>query len=134
MCHNKSLPLIGKNEANNPKVDTLLATMFEHHASDFLETLLICGFDSCHRDHKGDSLLHQAIALNFVNGVLLLAKYGADLNQPNLKQQTPLQISLTLGHEACSRVLIEHGATTSELDSNGNSMLDIAVEFLQKPL
>lgn len=122
------LPLIfARKEYSKLEMDAMLVTVLENKALDFFETLLAHGLDPCYRDADGVFLLHRTVALNLPAGVTSLAKHGADLNQRNSHQQTPLQIALGLDTRNCSRVLIQYGADTNIPDFEGNTALHIAV-------
>lgn len=119
--------VIARIESNKLELDAMLVRVSENKDSEVFETLLIRGLDPCYRGADEIPLLHQTVALDFSEGITILAKHGADLNQRDSRQQTPLQVGLDLGMEDCSRALMQRGADTNVSDSEGNTILHKAV-------
>lgn len=58
----------------------------------------------------------------------LLIKYGADVNEPTMEEQTLLHRAAYMGWKADANWLIEHGANKNALNKNGKTPLQYALE------
>merc|ERR1711991_741929 len=59
----------------------------------------------------------------------MLLKAGANPNEVNKFNETPLHLAAKGGFPKCCKALIEHGADTNKLQKKGNSPLHWAVLF-----
>ncbi|XP_010250532.1 PREDICTED: ADP-ribosylation factor GTPase-activating protein AGD3-like isoform X2 [Nelumbo nucifera] len=76
-------------------------------------------FDGC-------SLLHLACQTADIGMIELLFQYGANINAPDSRGQTPLHHCILGGRNAIAKLLLSRGADPKAVDGEGNTPLDAA--------
>ena len=108
----------------------------EENRSDAIKYVLDCGANVGKQDIDGNTALHL-IASGYQNLgksveiCKILTEHGANVNQKNNKNETPLDIALSEKYnkytfEKC-KILLEHGANMNWTSSNGESLVHVAV-------
>nr|CDS32633.1 multiple ankyrin repeats single kh domain [Hymenolepis microstoma] len=82
-------------------------------------------------DALGNTPLHYAVESGFMQGVVLLANQGCQLELFNLDHLTPLMLALKEHHIAVAEFLIKEGASPYLLNSKYESALNMAIEMHQ---
>lgn len=103
---------------------------------DYIASVLLdFGADYGVKCQCGYTALHYASRKGYVRLIEKLIKVGANVNEKitkiaefdeRLKPQTPLQLSADSGHKNCCEILLKHGASVNERNSNGQTALHIA--------
>ncbi|TRY76882.1 hypothetical protein TCAL_07090 [Tigriopus californicus] len=84
-----------------------------------------------HQDPEGtvEPALHKAVVLGHVEIVQILMEHGANPDQRNQVQDTPLHTALRLpGLELMVKVLVDHGSDVNKQDSDGLTALHLAID------
>lgn len=76
--------------------------------SDVVSNLLQNGVDPNYCIADGISVLHFAAQNNDLTAAKILLKYGANPNNKNMDQQTPLDIAMLHGHTEMVHFLFEN--------------------------
>jgi hypothetical protein len=113
-------------EFSNGKTGLYYAILYD--AVPISEFLLKTGADP---DFKiGDqSMLKWAIKNDRERITRLLIEYGADVNKPDSKQNTPLIYAAELNNRRLCKILIDRGADPSHKNQNGKRATDIAYNY-----
>ena len=78
-------------------------------------------------DRGGDTALHKASFLGFLDCVELLLKYGASVDEENDNKSTPLIKASFAGQVKCVEVLLKAGADTNKAnDAKDTSLIGAA--------
>ncbi|XP_058092969.1 ADP-ribosylation factor GTPase-activating protein AGD3-like isoform X2 [Magnolia sinica] len=80
------------------------------------------GFEGC-------SLLHLACETADVGMIELLLQYGANINAPDSKGQTPLHHCILRGRTEFAKLLLTRGADPQATDNEGKTPLQLAMEI-----
>jgi ankyrin repeat protein len=72
-------------------------------------------------DSNGDHLIHIAASAGDAEAIALLLSAGADVNQLGDMGNTALHYARANGHEAVSRLLLEHGASEIAINEFGKT-------------
>ncbi|KAL6011750.1 hypothetical protein ACLOJK_002215 [Asimina triloba] len=78
---------------------------------------------------EGCSLLHLACYTADIGMVELLLQYGANINAPDLKGQTPLHHCIVRGKNEVVKLLLNRGADTQAPDCEGKTPIHLAMEI-----
>ncbi|KAI9071247.1 hypothetical protein K1719_046787 [Acacia pycnantha] len=78
------------------------------------------------KDCSSSSVLHQACLTADSTMVELLLQYGADINAPDSRGQTPLHCCITNGKSATAKLLVARGANLSAVDKEGKTPVELA--------
>lgn len=70
--------------------------------------------------------LHDAVKYGSLKDMHRLIDEGADVNQRNSLQQTPLHIAIANGNVPACKILLEYNAHIFYIDSHGKTPLEIA--------
>lgn len=84
-----------------------------------------------HQDQNGlvEPAIHKAVVLGHVSIVQILLEHGANPDQRNQVQDTPLHTALRLpGLEQMVKVLVDHGSDVNKEDSDGLTALHVAID------
>jgi len=76
---------------------------------------------------SGKSAVHFAAQNNNLEMLNFLYDQDADIDKPNVVNQTPLMYAVFFGHEEAVKFLLEKGAGVSLVDEYGDTLLDMAV-------
>ncbi|MCJ1380187.1 hypothetical protein MMC17_003290 [Xylographa soralifera] len=79
------------------------------------------------RDRTGRTALGFAAATGNIDAVEYLLKKGADPNHEDTEKQTPLFYAVRYHHSKCVQLLLDAGANNQHVDSQGISLLAVAV-------
>ncbi|CAH1417349.1 unnamed protein product [Lactuca virosa] len=79
-------------------------------------------------EFEGCTLLHLACETADIGMIELLLQYGANVNVPDLRGQTPLHHCILRGKSACARLLLTRGADPHAVNGAGKTPLELAVE------
>lgn len=79
--------------------------------------------------NSGDTALCVASKKGLLNFVEALVTGNAKVNQPGDGNKTPLHLALENKHQEVARFLIEHNASTTAVDSSGQSPLHVACRY-----
>jgi ankyrin repeat protein len=74
----------------------------------------------------GETPLHVASRMGFVEVARILLKHGADIEARDRNDWSPLERATTKGHVEVTRVLLEHGANVSAQDKGRRTPLYLA--------
>lgn len=100
------------------------------HAQDVesIRLLLLFGADPNERDREGTTPLGIAVEKNFLNGAVILLKYGADASlQSGLEEESPLAIAGRNSKANFTHLLLMYGADVTQISTSGNTMLISAI-------
>ncbi|XP_028765225.1 ADP-ribosylation factor GTPase-activating protein AGD3-like [Neltuma alba] len=78
------------------------------------------------QDCSSSSVLHQACLTADSSMVELLLQYGADINAPDSRGQTPLHCCIINGKSAAAKLLAVRGANPHAADKEGNTPIELA--------
>ncbi len=78
---------------------------------------------------NGDTMLHVEVEKGREDTVNLLINLGADINKPNLMENTPLHAAVITAKYKIANMLIKAGADVNSVDNQQMSLLDWAMEF-----
>ncbi|EDW78219.1 uncharacterized protein Dwil_GK16311 [Drosophila willistoni] len=103
-------------------------TMFDYVKENNLERLReqLKPDDLLLQDEHGMSLIHWATDRNAVNILEYLVVRGANVNQRDAEQQTPLHYAASCGHVEAVRYLLALNADMALCDAEGQTCLDVA--------
>lgn len=73
---------------------------------------------------EGNTLLHQAAAVNRLKECRFLLAEGLPVNAANAMGITPLRVAMYKGHIEMMKLLLEHGAS-DQLDNQGRTLRDV---------
>ena len=113
-----------KKEVNTHlmKVEPKVLLTYENHVELFKEYLIIFG-DLVQPNENGETLLHQAASLGYINIVRVLAAHGHDLNVKNKYQETPLYLAVYNGNLEIVEFLLSKNVNPNLKDRGGNTLL-----------
>ena len=80
------------------------------------------------KDGEGNTLLINAVRFGFVDVTTVLLEHGADPNQTNLSNWTPLMYAAWDDSAEIANLLIKHGAKLEAVDNDGLTPLAIACQ------
>jgi len=85
----------------------LFRVAIENRDSDWLESLLIVAETNCINQEDADGLtpLMRAVKVGYAEGVELLLRYGADVNQPNRQGFSALFYALCIGQDKIELII-----------------------------
>lgn len=100
---------------------------------DIFCRLLDAGVDIHKEDDWGETLLHEVVSQEWVDGCEELLRHGAQVNRPGaIQRDTPLMIAGYRHHTEIVKILLEHEANPYATDSFGWSIMDL--DTSHKPL
>ena len=73
--------------------------------------------------HHGQYLIHLCCISNFIKGVLFLLDKNADINQLNIRQETPIVIACVHDFEELAHILMDFNPNIDIPDISGNTLL-----------
>ena len=130
------------NNSNNEPEATQPRLRAANTHDGFIDTLklLIAAIDKTvypdlisHDDAYGDAPLHYAVSRNNVAAARILLKHGADLNDLDNQNQTPLHMAATNGNVECLQMFIDAGQyTPSNADNDGTTAIQARSFFIEK--
>ncbi len=100
---------------NLPENALLLAVQYGSDPK-LISFLTLSGANLHAKDQNGNSFLHVAIERNQQRIAVALLDAGANLNEPNILGQTPLDLATILQHTELSTLLVERGAAIRQND------------------
>ena len=118
-------------EINQPNVykETCLHLAAIKGPKSFLEKMIEAGADVNAKDYNGNTPLHKALMKNYPEVVEFLLQKGADVNASNNKSEYPIHIALKrIPSLSFVQILVKHGADLGIKDSNGKSIVELALQ------
>lgn len=73
--------------------------------------------------------LHQSIRNGNIFECQRLIPQGYDIDEINDQNESPLYLACLIGHQAIVKLLLEHGATPSDISYNNNDPLHVAIDY-----
>ncbi|KAL8837656.1 MAG: hypothetical protein Q9205_006706 [Flavoplaca limonia] len=94
-----------------------------------VDCLIDSGADAIFRTREGDTLLHLAATLSSREIMCQLLGFYTNIDTPcQSKHRTPLHKAIAAGSFACTKQLLQHGASTTAIDDDWRTALHIAAE------
>jgi Ankyrin repeats (many copies) len=116
-----------RNDAGQSCIHSVVEKFDGIEAVERLRHLVEIGLNITQPDNNGETMCHYAARGN--RGALLILlpfEFQGLLDAKNKLGQTPLMICAQLGHVEAGTALLERGAVTNTLDSEGRTALDYA--------
>ena len=115
--------------------DTLLFDAIKAGNLQLLKSLVAKGANINSKNKRGETLLHIAVNSNDLNIVKWLLKEGININAIvshflNKEGSTALHYAIETGNLEIASLLIQKGADINILDLQGQSPLDLAIDFM----
>ncbi len=85
-------------------------------------------------DRDGLTLMHHLVRDNKLPGIQQLIARGADVDKPDILENTPLMYAARYGNTAVIQNLLDYGANINALSLNGNTALSIAADNGDAPM
>lgn len=123
------------NEANE-NGESVLASSLRHGCDfDLIMLLIDNGADIYDFDEEGVTIFDMAVTYNNVDMVKYMISQGVDVNSTKRRSRfTPLMAAACYGRVEIAKILIEHGANKSAVDSKGISVIDFARKTNKKSI
>ncbi|KAH9577308.1 Ankyrin repeat-containing domain [Trypanosoma melophagium] len=121
--------MIGSFDTPNTSGDYSIHAAVKSKDMEALKNILIAGANpnqGTEGNRRGYTASHIAAALNDVDMLLLLKKYGADFSQASDDGWKPLHSAAYRGNQAAMRVLLENGSDVNCANNMGETPLMIA--------
>ena len=94
---------------------------------EYMTTLVQRGADIFYPPIAREILLHRAVDFCHVGLIGALLKVGADANQPDVNNMTPLMLAAFIGQRDLIRMLLSAGASPYIRDNRNDTALDYAL-------
>lgn len=85
-------------------------------------------------DKNGLTLMHHLVRDNKLDVIQQLIARGADVNKPDILENTPLMYASRYGNTSAIQNLLDYGADINALSLNGNTALSIAADSGDAPM
>ncbi|MBI3650783.1 MAG: ankyrin repeat domain-containing protein [Acidobacteria bacterium] len=117
-------------EAKDPAGWTPLMRAAQSHHTTVIQILLDNGANpNVSEDIRGMNALLLAVESKNLSSALVLLNHNANVNTPNRGGYTPLMLAVQSGEVEMVQLLIDRGADITARIGNGETALDVALEF-----